>query len=305
MTKRNVAESVKQRLLNQRKATGRPYDELLRYFGMERFLYRLGQTRHVNDFVLKGAMMLRVLDAGMARPTADLDLMGKQLWSADQIAAMVEDCFAVPVEDGLTFDRNSLRTDQIRLHHNYQGIRCQFESLLIRTRIAIQIDVGFNDAVVPAPVRVDYPTLLDFPPPSIWVYSAETVVAEKFEAMVMLAEANSRMKDFYDIWLLSTQRQFDAQTLSEALKATFERRGTALPTSPPHALSPAFHDLPIKQTQWRAFLRKILRQDIALSLGDVTREIGSFLMPLVEGLQTGKLKAGTWIPDQGWTEELR
>ena len=215
MSPKNMAASVHARLAEIGRRTGRPFQELLQYYAMERFLYRLSKSPHAASFVLKGALMLRVWDAPMARPTKDIDLLGRLEHSLENGSTVVREVCAVEVEpDGLAFRSATLRSERIREDADYEGVRIRFDGLLARARIAMQLDVGIGDVMVPGPVEIAYPTLLDFPAPRLKGYPRETAIAEKFEAMVKLGALNSRMKDFYDIWLLSRQFDFDGPTLA-------------------------------------------------------------------------------------------
>ncbi len=212
MSPKNMAASVHARLAEIARRTGRPFQELLQYYAMERFLYRLSKSPHAARFVLKGALMLRVWDAPMARPTKDIDLLGRLENSLENLSTVVREICAVDVEpDGLVFRPATVKSERIRED------RIRFDGLLARARIAMQLDVGIGDVMVPGPVEIAYPTLLDFPAPRLKGYPRETAIAEKFEAMVKLGTLNSRMKDFYDIWLLSRQFDFDGPTLAQAV----------------------------------------------------------------------------------------
>ena len=226
---RNVPASVRQRLLNRARSDRRPFNELLQYFAMERFLYRLSQSAHADRFVLKGALMLQVWRSPDIRPTMDIDLLGRTSNAEDDLMAQLRDILAVDVEpDGLAFDADSIRTERITEGANYEGIRIRFPGTLATARIHMQIDAGFGDVVYPAPEAADLPTMLDFPAPRLLCYSRESVIAEKLEATVKLGMLNSRMKDFYDIWLLSRQFDFNGPDLAQHtadLRAARHRAG--------------------------------------------------------------------------------
>jgi hypothetical protein len=210
MSPKNLAASVHARLAQIARRTGRPFQELLQYYAMERFLYRLSKSPHAARFVLKGALMLRVWDAPMARPTKDIDLLGRLENSLENGSTVVREVCALEVEpDGLVFRPATVKSERIREDADYEGVRIRFDGFLARARIAMQLHVGIGDVMVPGPVEIAYPTLLDFPAPRLKGYPRETAIAEKFEAMVKLGTLNSRMKDFYDIWLLSRQFDFD------------------------------------------------------------------------------------------------
>jgi hypothetical protein len=236
MTKRpikDVAASIRQRLLNNAQTTGRPFQEVLQYFAMERFLYRLAQSSHADKFVLKGALMFTAWGAPFSRPTKDIDLLARLGNNVDAILAVVRDICRLPVEpDGLAFDAESLQGKIIKEDADYEGIRVTFLARLQNATVHMQLDLGFGDVLTPAAALAEYPTLLDLPPPKLWGYSRETLVAEKFEAMVKLGQLNSRMKDFFDIWLLSRQFNFDGGMLARPLP-TPSRVG-ARPLPPRH-----------------------------------------------------------------------
>ncbi len=218
---RNIAASVRQRLLNQARNDKRPFSELLQYYAMERFLYRLSQSGHADRFILKGALMLRVWFSPQAstqfRPTMDIDMLGLTSNEEDSIIDKIKDIISVDTEpDGLIFDLDSIRAERITEDADYEGIRVRFTGSLDTARIHMQIDVGFGDIVHPEPVESELPTILDFPAPKLLCYSRESAIAEKFEAMLKLGELNSRMKDFFDIWLLSQQFDYDGADLAEA-----------------------------------------------------------------------------------------
>ena len=222
---KNIAASVRQRLLNRAREDKRPFNELLQYYAMERFLFRLSQSDYAEQFILKGALMLRVWQSPEIRPTVDIDMLGKTDNDANAILDQMREILAVEVEnDGVVFDAGSLQTEAITEDADYQGLRVRCRASLDRAQITLQVDIGFGDVVHPAPVKANFPILLDFPAPELLCYSRESAVAEKFEAMVKLAALNSRMKDFYDIWLLSRQFDFEAANLSEAIHRTLNKR---------------------------------------------------------------------------------
>ncbi len=297
---RNVAASVRQRLMNTAKETGRPFQEVLQYFAMERFLYRLSLSSHAERFVLKGALMFTVWGAPASRPTRDIDLLGRMNNSVDALINVFREVCQQAVEpDGLVFVADGLEGHVIKEDADYAGVRVTFQAFLENARVPMQIDVGFGDTVVPEAVLTDYPTILDHAKPRLRAYPKETVVAEKFEAMVKLGQLNSRMKDFFDLWLLSRKYAFDGTTLASAVSQTFQNRQTAI-NPQPIALTAAFANDPIKQTQWKGFLRKS-RLDIAPpQLADVIDAIGEFLLPLASALAEGRTFDSTWQPTGLW-----
>lgn len=297
---KNIAASVYDRLKNRARETGRRFDEWLRYFAMERFLYRLSNTRHADRFVLKGALMFKVWRVDAPRPTLDIDLLGAPD-ILDQVGAIVSEVCRQPAEpeDGLIFDPDSVTTGPIAEQANFQGVRAAFRGTLLNARIPMQIDVGFG-TVSPAPVIVELPTILDFPPPRLHGYTRESVVAEKFHAMVTLEILNSRMKDFFDIWLLSRQFEFSGAGLGQAIADTFAHRGTEVPAEPV-ALSMTFAENPTKIIQWQAFLRKQqLGPHAPASLRDAIEGVALFLGPVITALASGGSGKGTWPPGGPW-----
>ncbi len=239
---KDVAASVRQRLQNVAKRSNRPFQEVLEYFAIERFLYRLASSKHAGRFVLKGALMFRAWNAPASRPTRDIDLLGRMDSKVTTVVPVFKSVCDQTVEpDGLIFHADSVAGQAIKEDADYAGVRVTFRATLQNSRIAMQIDIGFGDVLTPAAVSTDYPTILDLPAPRLKGYSRETVVAEKFEAMVKLGLANSRMKDFYDIWLLSQKFDFNGSVLSNAITRTFAHRKTQILTAPT-ALTPAFAD---------------------------------------------------------------
>lgn len=298
----NTAASVRQRLLNRARQDKRPFNELLQYYAMERFLYRLSQSAHAQRFILKGALMLRVWQAPQARPTMDIDMLGKTDNSAAAVIDHVRDVLLTVVEeDGLEFDSTSLQSEAITQDADYQGLRVRLTGTLAGARVALQLDIGFGDAVYPAAELATFPTLLDLPAPHLLCYSRESAIAEKFQAMVNLGDLNSRMKDFYDIWLLARQFDFEDAQLAEAIKQTFARRDTALPDALP--FGPDF--VAAKQTQWRAFHRRLQQPNLPEQFDKVTMVLAEFLAPFLAGADQPALHTITkkhWLAPGPWSE---
>lgn len=279
---RNNAVSIRQRLLNHSKANKKPFNEILQYYAMERFLYRLSLSQHKNKFILKGALMLRLWDASESRPTMDIDMLGRTNNETENILQQIREMLSVEVdEDGVCFDAATLQAEQIKEDADYQGVRVLFKGNLDTAKIHMQIDVGFGDVVYPLPKKSAMPTILNLPAPELLVYSKETVIAEKFEAMVKLGSINSRMKDFYDIWMLSRQFEFDGKHLAEAIRLTFDNRNTSLPVEI-EAFSDEF--INSKQIQWTAFARRLNQEHVPVQFQDIIKEIRVFLYPLVSAL---------------------
>ena len=230
---RNVAASVRQRLMNAARESGRPFQEVLQYYAMERFLYRLSRSPHAERFILKGALMFTVWGAPFSRPTRDIDLLGRMNNSVDALIPVFRDVCQQSVEpDGLVFAVDRLAGQVIKEDADYAGVRVTFQMYLENARVPMQIDIGFGDVVVPDAAHMDYPTILDHATPRLLAYPKETVVAEKFEAMVKLGQLNSRLKDFFDLWLLQRVFEFDGQILSVATARTFQNRQTTINPQP-------------------------------------------------------------------------
>jgi len=279
---KNVTHSVHQKLLHIRDKTGEPFNHLLIRYGLERLLYRLVASGHDNDFILKGAMLFAIWQNVPGRPTRDVDLLGFGEVSHNRFKKVFSDaCMVDIVDDGLTFDPNSVVTDDIRDEQEYFGIRVKLMGYLGKARIAIQIDVGFGDAIVPPPETIEYPTILDFPAPCIRAYHPATVVAEKFNAMIVLGMMNSRLKDFYDVYMIIKHMNITDTQLGEAIMSTFERRKTPLPIELPLVFKEDYIIEGNKEIQWKAFLKRSLLSDCNLSFRQVVASIQQRLWPIV------------------------
>src|SRR3990167_6196250 len=274
---RNLGASVRARLLKISKDKGQTFELVLTRFALERLLYRLSQSAHAERFVLKGAMLMMSWFEDPHRGTRDLDLLGFGDPNEDAMLATFRNIFSHDVEDGVVFDPDTLRVDRIREELDYGGLRLRAIGSIGGARINMTIDIGFGDAVEPGAEVIDYPVMLDLPAPKLRAYARETVIAEKFQAMVALGRANSRMKDFYDIWILGRSFAFDGERLVQAIAATFAQRSTAIPTEPPDALSPAFAADEQKNRQWRAFVEDVTHKPGELT--EVVKELAAFLMP--------------------------
>lgn len=300
--KRNIAASIHARLFALKRAPGEDFQHLLIRYGVERLLYRLSVSRHVERFILKGAILLATWKDVPHRPTLDLDLLGH---GNPEVGPMVEVfrelAQAADGGDGIVFDPNSIRGEVIREEGIYRGVRVRMLAYLGKARIPLQVDVGFGDPVSPAPVEVDYPSLIGLPAPRLRGYPPETVVAEKLESLVSLGMKNSRMKDIYDLWIISRAMPFRFGQLREAVEATFKARGTALPPWPPLAFTADFHADAAKQRSWRAFLERS-ELEAPPSLGEALGQVGGFLRPVVENSGKGQL---LWPPGGPWQDRGR
>lgn len=277
---RNVGASVRQRLLNLARASGQPLELLLTRYALERLLHRLSLSAHRERFVLKGALLLTTWFDEPHRATRDLDLLGYGDPSDESLLAVFREVMGIPCDDGVSFDIARLQVQPIREELEYGGSRLRTTAALAGARIPIVVDVGFGDAIEPGAEDIDLPVLLEMPSPHLRAYSQETVIAEKLHAMVMLGLANSRMKDYYDVWMLQRGFEIDAGRLRRAIEATFARRGTEVPAMPPEGLSDAFAADPSKQAQWEAFVRNLSVP--GPELGDVVSELRTWLAAIFE-----------------------
>jgi hypothetical protein len=291
---------VRQRLLNHAKANNRPFQELLQYYAMERFLYRLAQSPYAGQFVLKGALLFTVWGAPASRPTKDIDFLGRMKNSVEAVTSVIRAVCNQAVEaDGLVFDAVSVAGRVIKEDADYEGVRVTFPVALQNARVAMQLDVGFGDVMVPAAALTNYPTILDFAAPRLYGYRRETVVAEKFEALVKLGQLNSRLKDFYDLWLLSRHFDFDGPVLAKAIANTFAHRGTPV-TQQPFALTPTFTEDAAKRTQWQGFRKKSRLENATEELRDVVEALGNFLAPLAVALEQALPFEQVWKAPGSW-----
>ena len=300
---KNVAASVRQQLLNRARASDRPFNELLQHFAMERFLYRLATSPHADRFVLKGALMMRVWKVPASRPTMDIDLLGRIDNEIGTIVAVTKDVCGQAVEsDGMLFDPTTVDGVRIAEDAEYEGVRVRFRGKLGTARVLMQLDIGFGDVVVPGPEMADYPTILDLPAPRVQGYTRESVIAEKFHAMVKRGLLNSRMRDFFDIWLLSQQFDFEGSILAAAIRETFSRRQAAVPAEPV-ALTMAFAEDALKRKQWQALVRKSQLESAPADLVDVVRSLAVFLRPVVEGIAAGQPLPAEWSARGPWVSQ--
>nr|MBN2277235.1 nucleotidyl transferase AbiEii/AbiGii toxin family protein [candidate division Zixibacteria bacterium] len=291
MSKRNfenLEASVRQRLLNLSRERNEDFNLILTRYAVERFLYRLSKSKHVDRFILKGAMLTVIWIGEVHRPTRDLDLLGFGDPEAEALKAVIREiCLVEVMKDGLEYDADSVEIEEIRGNQEYPGQRVKVNAKLGSARIRIQIDVGFGDAVTPKAKLINYPVLLDFPAPRIKAYNKETQITEKLQSMVFLGMANSRMKDFYDIYILSKTFSFDGNILVKAIKTTFERRGTQIPEDIPLALSDEFANSTDKNTQWKAFINRNSLEDIGVDFPQLIKLLREFLLEPLQATAVG------------------
>ena len=295
---KNIAASVRQRLLNKSRSDIRPFQELAQYYAMERFLYRLSLSRHSHRYILKGALMLRIWEAPQIRPTMDIDMLGRASNKVADVVSNVIDILSVDVNpDGLSFSPEEISAEHITDEAEYQGIRIRFPAKLDTMTLNMQLDIGFGDIIHPNSEESELPSILDFAAPRLLCYSRESTIAEKFEAMLKLRELNSRMKDFYDIWILCRRFEFDGKTLSEAIRLTLEQRGTELPDAI-IAFSQEFIDA--KRIQWNAFRKKLGQDHIPDEFEYVVMTIKEFIDPIVSALTSRKPPPTRWSASGPW-----
>jgi hypothetical protein len=298
-TPSNVAASVKQRLLNRARTQKEDFNLLLTKYALERVLYRISQSPHKDAFVLKGALLFELWTEQTHRPTRDADFLAQGDSSLERFQKIFQEICAMTVhDDGLRFDPASVKVDRIKEDQDYEGIRVTFLGHLEASRLHIQIDIGFGDVITPTPVETVFPTLLENPAAVLLAYPRETVIAEKFEALVKLGMANTRMKDFHDLRTLSRLFPFAGPTLSEAIQRTFARRRTPLPLEAlPTALTSEFYDDDTKQKQWNAFVSKNKLYIEPITLQEVTTSIREFVLPVLRPQDSPPLQ---WEPGGPW-----
>ena len=303
-SKTNLAASVRQKLLNLSRESGEDFGLILTRYGLERLLYRLTKSKYAGQFILKGAALFVVWTENSHRPTRDIDFLGYGDSSDTELIKIFQDICQVKVkDDGLLFDPESINVDEIREDREYQGKRVTLLATLSSARIHVQIDIGFGDVVTPGAEKIEYPTILAFPAPKLLAYPRETVIAEKLQAMVDLGIANSRMKDFFDIWMISREFSFKGATLSKAIAKTFERRKTEIPKSVPLALSPEFVDYPDKIRQWDAFLERNGLSAGSNDFSQVISDLSDFIMPPLQTAQEKRRFDKTWAAGGPWITE--
>lgn len=256
MTK-DLAASVRARLLAVAKSQGADFNQVLVRFALERILYRLSRSTHADRFLLKGALLFTLWYDMPHRPTRDADLLGFGPSDLESIAQTFRDIAGVKVEDGIIFDPATVSVKEIRKDAGYASARVLITGEIAKARCKTQIDIGFGDAVTPGPVHAVYPVLIeDLPAPRLRTYPVYTVVSEKLHAIALLGMTNSRLKDYLDIWVLLDREALDAHTLARAIAATFVRRGMSVPAALPIGLTDEFATDPSRQALWLAFLKK-------------------------------------------------
>ena len=281
---KTIAASVHQRLLNEAKKSGRPFVELMQYYAIERFMFRLAQSPFEENYTLKGALMFFAWNTKLPRPTKDVDLLGRIDNSLDVVInSMKRICQQKVVQDGIIFHQESISATRITEDLEYEGVRVRIQGNMGTIRLSLQIDIGFGDVIVPKANKFTYPTILGFPAPILRGYSKESTISEKFQAMVKLGLLNSRMKDFYDIWFLSQKFDFKGQTLSNALRKTFVNRNTDI-VSNPVVFENSFASDKDKQKQWQAFIQRTRLSDTPKKFIEVINKLKLFISPVIFAL---------------------
>jgi hypothetical protein len=295
-----VAKEVVKALRARAKAEGRRVDELLQYYAMERFLYRLSASPERAHFILKGALLLRVWQAPGLRPTVDIDLLGKLSNDLNTLQKSLERICHWPVaDDGVIFDAGDMKLETIIEDADYPGVRARFLAHIGHARQMMRLDIGFGDAAL-VQDQLRYPTLLEHPTPVLWGYARESSIAEKYQALVKLGLVNSRMKDYYDIWLLSRRFLFEGAQLQQAIVQTFKQRSTPLEAYPV-GLSAAFVEDATKVAQWQGFVRRIQLEQ-APELAEAVMAAAELLLPPTKAAMVGEPLEQIWLPPGPWRE---
>jgi predicted nucleotidyltransferase component of viral defense system len=298
---KNIPASILARLRNQTEELNRPFAEVLQYYAMERFLYRLSKTRYADKFILKGGLLFYVWNLPLRRATRDIDFRGYVSGNASTLMKIMAEVMAVSApEDGLVFDSQSVSVEETQIDADYQGIRVKLIALLERTRIPVQIDIGFSDELTSKAEAIEYPNILpELKQIRMKGYPKEAVVAEKFHAMIRHGDLNSRMKDYYDLWLIAETFEFDGMSLQKAIEATFKKREMEIPDERPLSLSANFAHA--NQTRWVNFLNKMELDNMQVEdFEHVLETIWTFLEQPVQSSLNQTQSTREWKPQKGW-----
>jgi len=278
---KNIAASVKERLRNISTQSGREFQSVVSQYIQERFLYRLSESIYSNNLILKGALLFIAHDISRNRPTRDIDFLGSKIPNElDDLVEVIKEILSIKINDGLRFDTDSVEAENITEDGDYKGIRIKFYAFLENYRERMQLDIGFGDTITAGPVEIEFPTLLDFPAPKLKVYSIETAIAEKFEAIVSLQLQTSRMKDFYDILFFAEHYDFKKETLIQAITNTFNNRSTDLELSKT-LFEDQFKNDENFQNLWKAFIERN-KLESTKTFSDVVSKIQSFIQPIFD-----------------------
>ena len=289
-------DSVKAKLKNFAEENGLTFQEVLTYYGLERTIYRISVSDYADHFVLKGGIFLyAIYDRKYERATTDIDLLARRISnSSEEMKSVFKNILLEEVDDALVYDTKSIVVESISEFKDYHGLNVSVTAYLDRTRIPVSIDIGFGDVIYPDAVKMDFPIILDIDPPTINAYSLESSVAEKLEAIVRNGYLNSRYKDFYDIYIISTTYSFSYTVLRRAVVETFENRKTNI-TADTAAFTEDFINDPMHQSRWKSFLKK-KKALVDVSLTEAISKIKAFSTPLLKEDQVSKWdhKAGLW-----------
>jgi len=298
----NTSASVHAKLKNKADEAKQPFQEILQYYAMERFLYRFSKSPHSNDFVLKGGLMIYGLGVPMRRPTRDIDFLGNTKETKENVSSIIRDILSISVpDDGMVFNVDTLKISETQIDADNNGLRATFIGYLGQSSIPMQIDVGYSDALATNAINIDYPVILvGTDSPRLKGYPLEAIVSEKLHAMVRFAELNSRWKDYYDIWLISNTFEFESHKLEEAIQMTFNTRATKVPSVIPPGLIDDFASG--NEANWKGFLHKNRFQHEEIEeLKSITRKIWLFLKYPLQELESGRqVNSKRWLPGKGW-----
>jgi len=295
----NIVASVLARLRNHSKSNGAPFQQVLQQYAMERFLYRISNSKHAQSVILKGALLLKTVGIPRARPTMDIDMLRKGKADQTSLLALVKDCATLEVEaDGLTFVADSAVAEEITKDSEYKGTRILMDARMDNVRLRIQIDFGVSDVMVPGPRMIEYPVFLGSDTIKLLAYPVESAIAEKLQAMVALGTANSRMKDFYDVWICSNHLDFNTDTLLKAVDATFKNRKTPVAAEEFETLMTNL--VGAHRVHWNAFVKKMGDDQLIDAFGKVLQDLKIFAMPVFRSLARGEKLTQQWKAGKGW-----
>ncbi len=291
---KNKTTSIRAKLMNIARTEKIDFDALLLRYFQERFLYRLSISKFSDHFVLKGGLLLICLRIPRSRPTKDIDFLAQKVKNDPvEIEYMFKNIANLHYDNGVKFDPLSIKSERIKEDTNYEGIRLKIDATLGQARKRLQMDIAFGDIVIPKVKLIEFPTLLEEESPKVKVYSIESIISEKFEAMVKLAMVNSRMKDFYDVYTLSINHNFRGNRLKKAIESTFKRRKTSIPEDP-MVFRQEFHKNEGRQKQWSAFLRKLRLYDMNQEFNEIMKRITKFLRPIVLSIKYETRMEKSW-----------
>lgn len=297
---KNITHSVAERLKSIAKKQNREHQDLILAYLIERFLYRISHTKYAEEFILKGALMLQILGEQCMRATRDIDFMAQADFSLEKCKEIVVEIIACDVpDDGVIFDANTIKVAEIQKDTRQRGVRASFIGKIGTARATLQLDIGPYYKVIPSPIAFEFPQLLNFGSPSLLGYSAESIIADKFEAMISRDDTNTRLKDFFDIWVLSTVRYFDLLSLKEAIEEVFGYYETPIPKETPACFSEEFYSNKAKLSQWKNFLKNAAL-DASHDFSEVNQKVQDFLMPVCDAINLSREGDLYWLPDKGW-----